>query len=427
MHTHASPSLVAFPSRTSTSAQATRTAPQSSPSRLAYPYCLIAVLRLGALWSSITGIAPSPIVVSPSMESCVLPIELCEKVMDAIPEYVEFRDESGWPTWPEKPWDSQQALWACALTCRAWRVRAQYLLWTLPCLIQSRQFLRFNTAIRKSLNTPTISGLALGTLGALRETSDLSTAGELFMHSFPHLRSLNLCTAAENLRACRKLTRLWLYSATTEKYWIPSDNIGISSVGRVFGDAVTELFFITAHRPDVFICLFRESFPALRSVTVWFEWLDENPEFPSWLHIIATGRPIPGILKTIVLRSSHDRRGHNCCRKAVGTSEEVVGSSQRLPELLPELAELVLRLYCNHPARHAAYIWDVLPGFRNVLRFRYHADDDEDWRPYAVLPQDVPRLLAQDTDSDSDSDSSSYLDDNCHNIPLTHSAPALTT
>lgn len=144
--------------------------------------------------SSISGIAPSPIVVSPSMESCILPIELCEKVMDAIPEYVELRGiGSGWPTVPWEHWYSQQVLCACALTCHAWRVRAQYLLWTFPCLIQSQQFPRFNTAIRKSLNTPTVCGLALGLRDVLPEESDLSTAGELFMHSFPHLRSL-VCT-----------------------------------------------------------------------------------------------------------------------------------------------------------------------------------------------------------------------------------------
>lgn len=95
----------------------------------------------------------------------------------------------------------------------------------------------------------------------------------------------------------------------------------------------------------------------------------------------------------------------------MGTSEEVVDSSQRLPELLPELAELVLRLdECNHPARHAAYIWDVLPGFRNVLRFEYRGDDEEDWKPYTVLPHDVPLLLAQDTNWDSDLDSDSESD-----------------
>lgn len=168
------------------------------------------------------------------------------------------------------------------------------------------------------------------------------------------------------------------------------------------------------HTLEAFISLFRDSFPALRSVTVSIIELDESPEFPSWLHvIISTGRPIPGILKTIVLSFSHDRRSRKCCRKAVGTSEEVVGSTQRLSELLPELAELVLRLECKHPARHAAYIWDVLPGFRNVLRFEYRAYYKEDWKPYTVVPQDVPRLLAQD------SDSGSHQDDKCEGVRST--------
>ncbi|EIW65393.1 uncharacterized protein TRAVEDRAFT_42763 [Trametes versicolor FP-101664 SS1] len=455
------------------------------PENLAHPYSFIAslqTLRTSTLspprfyhnflelfdhptdiGSSISGIAPSPIFVSPSMESCLLPIELCEKVMDAIPHYVEFSyTGSRWPMPPKNAWDSQQALWACALTCHAWHVRAQYLLWTFPCLIQSQQFPRFNAAIRKSLNTPTICGLALGALDVRHEASDLSTAGELFMHSFPHLRYLlcqnisfergpslrvlhtrmpffssitslelwgctfqslrgmlnivwacfNLATlnvvdnevkwerhsaaetqalsaAARSLRACRKLTRLYLKEDAKTKFWRPAD-VGVSGVGRVFGCAVTELVFHTDRASEAFISLFKDSFPALRSVTIAFAELDENREHPSWLHVIlATGRPIPGILKTIVLDGNHLQGCRNCCENAVGTSEEVVGSAQRLPELLPELAELVLRLdWCKDPASHAAYIWNILPGMRNVLRFEYRADVDEGWKPYTILPQD---------------------------------------
>lgn len=156
------------------------------------------------------------------------------------------------------------------------------------------------------------------------------------------------------------------------------------------------------HTLEPFTGLLRDSFPALRSVRVQFSSWGENPEPPSWLHAIATSRPTPGVLKTIILECKHPFSGSGCCMTTVGTSEEVVGSSQRLPELLPELAELVLRLKkCNCLARHAAYIWDVLPGFRNVLRFEYREDDHGDWKPYAVVPQDVPRLLAQDSDSGS--------------------------
>lgn len=158
------------------------------------------------------------------------------------------------------------------------------------------------------------------------------------------------------------------------------------------------------HILGVFISILKDSFPALRSVkVVSFPHVWNRYREPPWLHIIATGRPIPGTLKTIVLDGNHRRGSCNCCENAVGTSEEVVGSAQRLPELLPELAELVLRLeWCERPERHAAYIWNVLPGLRNVLRFEYRVHDREDWKPYTVIPQDVPRILDQDTNSDSE-------------------------
>lgn len=123
------------------------------------------------------------------MDSCFLSIELCEKIMDALPVYEEFPG-SNWFLFPEYAWDSQRALCGCALTCRAWRVRAQYLLWTFPSLFNRQQFALFETAIRKSPNTPIIRGLMLRCGYDGKEAPDLSTAGELFMHSFPHLRSL---------------------------------------------------------------------------------------------------------------------------------------------------------------------------------------------------------------------------------------------
>lgn len=166
------------------------------------------------------------------------------------------------------------------------------------------------------------------------------------------------------------------------------------------------------HTLEVFISLFRNSLPALRAVWVSFARLDENREFPSWIHaILSSDRPIPGILKTTVLECDYRSPNLKCCKNVVGTSEEVAGSAQRLPELLPELAKLVIRLgWCEHPQRHAAYIWNVLPGMRNVLRFEYRAGFGN-WKPYTLVPADVPLLLPQDIDSesDSDSDSDSYL------------------
>lgn len=149
----------------------------------------------------------------------------------------------------------------------------------------------------------------------------------------------------------------------------------------------------------MYISLFRDSFPALRSVNIGYISALQSDDLLKcpWLHVIATGRPTPGVLKTIVLECDHWWLGLECCTNTVGTGEEVVDSTQRLPELLPELAELVIRLdECNDPEKHAAYIWNVLLGFHNVLRFEYRKGEwKEAWKPYTVLPQGVPQLLGQ--------------------------------
>lgn len=134
--------------------------------------------------------------------------------------------------------------------------------------------------------------------------------------------------------------------------------------------------------------LLRDSFPALRSVTVasdlGFLSISEEAREPPWLHIISIGRPIPGILKMIVLQSRHNRK-NNGCKFCVGTSEKVAGYEQLLPELLSGLAELTIRLdACQDPQRCAAYIWSVLPGMRDVLRFQYREDFGDVWIPYTL-------------------------------------------
>lgn len=186
--------------------------------------------------------------------------------------------------------------------------------------------------------------------------------------------------------------------------------MGLTGVGRVFGCAVTELQFHTKWSPGmwsaiwlshiahslhtglgVFISIIKDSFPALRSVKVVSAFTQtrnsEETPHPPWLHAIALGRPICGILKTIVPERAHRGWTHEgCCEEVVGTSEEVVGSMQDIPELLPELAELVIRLdRCQYPETHAAYIWNVLPGMHVVLRFEYRTRWDDAWKPYAVL------------------------------------------
>lgn len=133
--------------------------------------------------------------------------------------------------------------------------------------------------------------------------------------------------------------------------------------------------------------LLRDSFPALHSVTVAslsgpLGIGEEGLELP-WLHIIATGRPIPGILKKIVLQNKHNHKNNRCCKLVVGRSEKVVGSEKWLPELLSGLGELTIRLNeCKDPEKCARYIWSVLPGMCKVLRFEYRTGDCGAWELY---------------------------------------------
>lgn len=77
----------------------------------------------------------------------------------------------------------QDTLCACALTCRAWRARAQHLLWISPRLVDTRRLALITAALPTAPRSLTTT-LVLARL-------DLSSASELFMHSFPNLRQLS--------------------------------------------------------------------------------------------------------------------------------------------------------------------------------------------------------------------------------------------
>ncbi len=121
---------------------------------------------------------------SSSMEYCPFPIELCNAIMDALSEHHKF--QWSW-SFAER---SQHALCACALTCCAWRVRAQRLLWHSPCLlVGSPCIASFNTAIRSDTTRSLILSLILK---RSNDVFDYKGANDLFMHSFPNLLDL-LC------------------------------------------------------------------------------------------------------------------------------------------------------------------------------------------------------------------------------------------
>lgn len=100
--------------------------------------------------------------------------------MDVLPDYLGGTD-------------GQRALYACALTCRAWRVRAQHLLWKFPRIVKGHNLSLFTAAIRTApMELPTTT-LVLENPNNVGADLDLKSAGELFIQPFPHLQLLR-CT-----------------------------------------------------------------------------------------------------------------------------------------------------------------------------------------------------------------------------------------
>lgn len=102
--------------------------------------------------------------------------------MNALPDCYEFGPlliPEYLPVYSEIV-DGQRALCACALTCRAWRVRAQYLLSTFPHILDDAGLAHFTMTIQES----PITALTLGG----EELLDANNASELFMRPCPHLQ-----------------------------------------------------------------------------------------------------------------------------------------------------------------------------------------------------------------------------------------------
>ncbi|EIW65384.1 uncharacterized protein TRAVEDRAFT_42755 [Trametes versicolor FP-101664 SS1] len=370
------------------------------------------------------------------MESCRIPIELCESIMDAVSEHEALQFD--WLVGLE--W--QDTLCACALTCRAWRARAQHLLWISPRLVDTRRVALITAALPTAPRSLTTT-LVLSRL-------DLSSTSELFMHSFPNLRQLSchrvsfergpplqilrmrlpffdsipilhmrncsfrslratldviwafpnlsslrlgmsewtklrhgagnghLSTICEHRRACRKLTHLALDRNILEQ---------VQLSGNVFGHAVTNLEIGMPSRAAFLSSFLTNSFPALHSIYLWNDLttMSEDCETPSCLHVIAASRATPGTLKKIVIDEFHHWKTDKCCRDMVRTSGEVGGSQHRLRELLVGLEELTTRLNeCRAPERCAAVIHSALSSMGDVLRFEYRTSHSDPWIKYTL-------------------------------------------
>ncbi|KAL1937694.1 hypothetical protein VTO73DRAFT_12969 [Trametes versicolor] len=322
------------------------------------------LIEYNADTGSIPGILPYPIVLSSPKESSRLPIEICEAVMNTLPNCYEFDPTHGFADRHDyyKTLYGQRALCAAvhespitALTLGSYELldasKASELFMHSSVRLQHFQCVKVRFDLGPPLRVlhmrlPFFAGIT--TLQLWRCTFQSLRAMLDVVWACPNLAVLEICgakfepkrasaaelrqvfAAVENLRACKKLTSLHLdvYFLVA---WFPA-SAGLSGVGRMFGCAITELYFVDKdnyYDSERLGSLLRESFPALHSVTI-------------------VGRPIPRSVKMISLgyyQYGTYKTGHNdCCKLVVGTSEEIVGSEKRLLELLDGIEELTIRL-----------------------------------------------------------------------------------
>ncbi|KAI0638732.1 hypothetical protein C8Q77DRAFT_1663 [Trametes polyzona] len=147
----------------------------------------------------------------PRMDSCPLPIELCEAIMDAIlllPEPLILNAGQ-----PKRKRFRQRALCNCALTCRAWRPRAQHLLRVHPNLATQQSVLQYLQCMRNApaewaplaseirlqggqMRAPPTCGRDMASDSVLL---NVSRASALFTYPFPRLRILHAATTLFDL------------------------------------------------------------------------------------------------------------------------------------------------------------------------------------------------------------------------------------
>ncbi|KAI8970885.1 hypothetical protein BD414DRAFT_388950, partial [Trametes punicea] len=137
------------------------------------------------------------------MESSRLHIELCEAVLDTIPSAIS------WPVRLHYPYCvttyhvedhilSQKTLCACALVCRAWRPRAQFLLWKYPILSSPESLARFVATIHHDVGKQWASFVSMLHLYPHRSSKPGASmksqwiwlsVSDVFMQCFPNMRT----------------------------------------------------------------------------------------------------------------------------------------------------------------------------------------------------------------------------------------------
>lgn len=135
-------------------------------------------------------------------------MEICELIIDAVlvfpakSPFVEEQDECR---------STQRTLYACALTCRAWRIRAQQRLWGDIHLFTDRDISVFNSVLRIAPAWCITTTAALHLSGSTySEPMKLTAFNALSMHSLPNLTMLHCHLIMKSFNVCVRTLRMRL-------------------------------------------------------------------------------------------------------------------------------------------------------------------------------------------------------------------------
>ncbi|KAI9068027.1 hypothetical protein FKP32DRAFT_200938 [Trametes sanguinea] len=134
------------------------------------------------------------------MRSSVLPMELCEAIIDAVASTVplpqpiwKFSSDQEWPRMYAPQLYQQSALYACTLICHAWSRRAQQLLWRRPLLCSVWSVQRFTELIQAdaaNVLAPLVYELRLNAGFIYDFSLPTMFPANVFMRSLSNLRTI---------------------------------------------------------------------------------------------------------------------------------------------------------------------------------------------------------------------------------------------
>ncbi|KAI0640688.1 hypothetical protein C8Q79DRAFT_434851 [Trametes meyenii] len=326
---------------------------------------------------------------SPS-ESRSLPLEIWESIIDILcahelPRFMPIanrtlrRNLSG--TYTHFLY-RQKDLYACTLTCRAWRVRVQYLLWKHVLLVHPHSVgAVYSTIISSDKPDRWVS---LTTSVHMRGSFQYDPA-ILFMHSFPNLRSFT-ATSVRWLTYYPLFFRAIctpFFGGLMEMHLDRCNFVSLKNLFDVIWSCTIWQALSQLRRPDLLVRFIRESFPALAELHLCI--LEVSSADSPWNRLPNTAQPLLPLLGAVCLRpmsmvrkialraAYRDDPMHECCYMLSGRGEELGEWTFR--DVFPRLERLKLSISKDTSHRDAsgscaAYIASRWASLRSIMVFK---------------------------------------------------------